>query len=137
MSVILTEQDVEGLYGSKSYSGADIGDRKIRAEIAHVSKETFPARGNEPARTKLVVALVGHQKSIVLNSTNFTVLRDGISRNPGEWVGAEIGISAEPTSFGGKSTMGLRVKVLKRPEGVAAAKAAPTAAAGFDEPVPF
>jgi hypothetical protein len=135
MTVVLMEQDVEGLYGSKSYSGTDIGDRKIRGEIAHVYKETFPPRGNEPARTKLVVALVGHQKTLPLNATNYKVLRDAISRNPGEWVGAEIGISTEPTSFGGQPRKGIRIKVLKQPPGVTPAKSADDE--GFSDTIPF
>jgi hypothetical protein len=136
MSVILTEQDVEGLYGSSKMSGADLGDRKIRATISHTRIETLPARGTEPARTKLVLTFAEHKKELVLNATNFAILRDAISRNPGEWPGAEIGISAENTSFAGKPVKGLRVKVLKLPEGVA--RPAPAAAeAAMDDSIPF
>ena len=138
MSVVLTEQDVEGLYGSSKMSGTELGDRKIRATISHTRIETMPARGTEPPRTKLVLTFAEHKKDLVLNSTNFAVLRDAISRNPGEWVGAEIGISAENTSFAGKPVRGLRVKVLKLPAGVAATHPAPAAAeAAFDDAVPF
>ena len=64
MSVILTEQDVEGLYGSSKMSGADLGDRKIRATISHTRIETLPARGTEPARTKLVLTFAEHKKRV-------------------------------------------------------------------------
>ena len=39
MVVHLTEADFEGVYGSKSYSAPDIGDRKLKKIISHVAKK--------------------------------------------------------------------------------------------------
>jgi hypothetical protein len=138
MPVVLTEQDVEGLYGSQHVSAEEVGDRKLRWTISNAAVNTMPARGNEPARDKVVLSFTGQKKTLVLNSTNFNLLRAGISRHPGEWVGAEIGIFTEMTSFAGQPKRGIRLKILKLPEGIATAKPAPAAADdAMDDEVPF
>jgi hypothetical protein len=104
---------LDGIYGSQMMSGSELGDRKIRAKISDVRKETLQGRNpGEAARTKVVLDLAGQDKRLALNATNFNYLRDALGRNPQKWVGAEIGIRAEDTSFGGRQMKGLRVKVL-------------------------
>jgi hypothetical protein len=139
MVVHLTEADFEGVYGSKSLSAPDIGDRKLRRVISHVRKELMPARDGKPPREKGVLSFEGEKKELVLNTTNYKLLSAEISRHPGEWVGAEIGLYVTDTSFGGRPEKGIRVKLLKLPEGIASTKAAPaTADAEFEEDsIPF
>jgi hypothetical protein len=132
---MLTEQDIEGLYGSKMLSGTELGDRKIKARIEDVLKQTLQGRTpGEPARTKVVLVLAGHEKQLALNATNFTYLRDTLGRDPQKWVGAEIGIKAEDVSFAGRIVKGLRIKVLEngRP-----APASSPASAEMDSEIPF
>jgi hypothetical protein len=137
LMTMLTEADIEGLYGSKMLSGTELGDRKIRAKIADVLKQTLQRRTpGEPARTKVVLALAGHEKQLALNATNFTYLRDTLGRDPQKWVGAEIGISAENVTFAGRIVRGLRVKVLDNGRPAPASAAAPAANAA-DTDIPF
>lgn len=113
MTVLLTEADTEGLYGSKMLSGTELGDRKIRSKIADVVKQTLQGRNpGEPARTKLVLVLAGQEKMLALNATNYNYLVERLGRDPRRWEGVEIGIKAEATTFGGRPVRGLRVEVL-------------------------
>jgi hypothetical protein len=112
-SNVLSERDLEGVYGSRMMSGAELGGRKIRAKISDVRKETLQGRNpGEPARTKIVLDLADHDKKLALNATNFNYLRDNLGHDPQKWVGVEIGIRAEDTSFGGHPVKGIRIKVL-------------------------
>jgi hypothetical protein len=132
---MLTEADIEGLYGSKMLSGTELGDRKIRARIEDVLKQTLQGRTpGEPARTKVVLALAGQEKQLALNATNFTYLRDTLGRDPRNWVGAEIGIKAENVNFAGRTVKGLRVKVLDNGRPIPAGA---VASAEMDSEIPF
>ena len=113
MSVVLTESDVEGLYGSQHWSAEEIGDRKLKLTVSHVAKTEMPARDNKPARDRVVLSFEGQKKTLVLNTTNYNLLRTSVSRHPGEWVGAVLGVYTEMTSFGGKPTRGTLVGVPK------------------------
>jgi hypothetical protein len=138
MTVVLTEDDVAGLYGSQHLSADEVGDRKLRWTIDNVSKEIMPARDNKPAKEKLVLSFEGQKKTLVLNTTNFNMLKATISRHPGEWVGAVIGIYTEMTSFAGQAKKGIRLKVIKPPAGLVSASSAPaTADADMDDSIPF
>ena len=136
MVVHLTEADFEGVYGSKSYSAPDIGDRKLKKVISHVRKEMMPARDGKPPREKGVLSFENEKKELVLNTTNYKYLCAEISRHPGEWVGAEIGLYVTDTSFGGRPEKGIRVKLLKLPEGIASTKSR-SADADMDDEIPF
>ena len=136
MVVVLTEKDVEGLYGSKSYSAPDLGDRKPKKTVSHVRKEMMPARDGKPPREKIVLSFENDKKELVLNTTNYKYLCAEISRHPGEWVGAEIGLYVTDTSFGGRPEKGIRVKLLKLPEGIASTRSK-SADADMDDEIPF
>jgi hypothetical protein len=99
----------------------------------------MPARDNKPAKDKLVLSFEGQKKSLVLNSTNYNYLRAEICRDPGLWVGAVLGIYTEPTTFGGKPTRGVRLKVLQSPAGVKKPNGgdAPTTDSTMDSEIPF
>ena len=113
MSRVTNPDDFNGVYGSKMLSATELGDRKLCVKIKSVSKEQLQSRNpGEPARIRIVLDLVGTEKRLVLNATNFNMLRDALGRDPVNWIGAEIGISAETTTFAGRPVKGLRVKVL-------------------------
>ena len=112
MTLITTENDLNGVYGSRMLSAAELGDRKLRAKIKSVSKEQLQGRNpGEQPRPRIVLDLVG-EKRFVLNTTNFNVLCNALGRDPKNWIGAEIGISAETTTFSGRPAKGLRLRVL-------------------------
>ncbi len=126
-----TEEDLESCYGSKYLSALEIGVRKIRTKIAKVRKEGLQQQGG-PTRNKFVLSFSNLDKELVLNTTNKNALVDTLGRNPADWIGAEIGIYSEPTTFGGKPTRGLRLRVLNKP--VTPSKAASKPAATEETP---
>jgi hypothetical protein len=113
MPIITNENDLDGIYGSPMLSAAELGDRKLRVKIKSASKEPLRSRSNpgEEPRLRIVLDLVG-EKRFVLNTTNFNVLCNALGRDPKNWIGAEIGISAETTTFSGRPVKGLRLRVL-------------------------
>jgi hypothetical protein len=113
MSRVTNADDFDNVYGSKMLSAAELGDGKLRVKIKFLSREPLQGRNpGEQPRDRIVVDLVGTEKRLVLNATNFKTLRDALGRDPKNWIGAEIGISAETTTFTGRPVKGLRVKVL-------------------------
>jgi hypothetical protein len=113
MTIITNENDFDGVYGTKTLSATGLGDGKMRVKIRSLSKEQLQGRNpGEPPRPRIVLDFVETEKRLVLNATNFGILRDSLGRDPKSWIGAEIGISAEATTFSGRRVMGLRVKVL-------------------------
>jgi len=109
-----TEADLDTCYGSKYLSATEIGGRKIRTKIAKVRKEALQQQGG-PTRNKFVLSFSNLDKELVLNTTNKNALVDALGRNPADWIGAEVGIYSEPTTFGGRPTRGLRLRVLNKP----------------------
>jgi hypothetical protein len=113
MSVVTSPEDFDGIYGSPMLSATELGGRKLRVKIKLVSKEQLQSRNpGEKPRDRIVLDLVGTEKRLVLNATNFNVLRDALGGDPKNWNGVEIGISAETTTFAGRPVKGLRVRVL-------------------------
>jgi len=136
MALVESESDLEGVYGSQMMSATELGDKKLRVKIKAVHKEMLQGRNpGETARPRLVLDLTGTEKRLVLNATNYNVVRDALGRNPQNWIDAELGIKAENTTFAGRSVRGLRVKVLSK-----ASSEAEEAAALSDDPndeIPF
>jgi hypothetical protein len=136
-----TEADLEACYGSKYLSATDIGSRKIKAKIAKIRKEELK-QNNGPTRNKFILYFDVVDKAMVLNATNKQVLVDALGTKPADWIGAEVGILAEPVQFAGKSVMGLRVRVLGKPAQPGKVstprpdKPAPKPAAAKEEPWP-
>jgi hypothetical protein len=94
----------------------------------------MPARDGKPPREKIVLSFENDKKELVLNTTNYKYLCAEISRHPGEWVGAEIGLYVTDTNFGGRPEKGIRVKLLKAPAGV---DKPASATADMDDEIPF
>lgn len=109
-----TEADLDSCYGSKYLSALEIGSRKIRTKIAKVRKEGLQQQGGL-TRNKFVLSFSNLDKELVLNTTNKNALVDVLGRRPTDWLGAEVGIYAELTTFAGKPTKGLRLRVLRKP----------------------
>ena len=118
-----TEADLDQLYGSKYLSATDLGDKKIRTRISKIRKEMMQQQGGKPERAKFVLYLATLEKPMVLNATNKNVLVEKLGKNPAAWIGADVGILAENTTFAGKPVKGLRLRVLSPPK--AATKAVP------------
>jgi hypothetical protein len=121
-----TAADLESAYGSRFLSASDVGDKKIRAKIAKCWMEELPQMNGKPSRKKCVVGFSNLPKPIALNATNKDTLVKGISKNPSDWTGAEVGVYTEPTKNPqGQTVMGLRLRVLNKPSTAPAPKPAP------------
>jgi hypothetical protein len=114
-----TEADVDACYGTKYASATEVGDQKIRTKIARVRKETLQQQGGT-AKPKFILAFTTLDKEMVLNSTNVNALVGVLGKPPAGWIGAEVGIYTEATTYGGKPTKGLRLRVLNKPSASAA-----------------
>lgn len=113
MAIVTHHDDFDGVYGSNMLSATELGDKKLRVKIKAVHKEELQGRNpGEVARKRIVLDLIGSDKRLVLNATNFAVLKESLGNDPVNWIGAEIGIKAENTTFGGRVVKGLRVKSL-------------------------
>jgi len=133
-----TEADLDDCYGSKYLSAADLGDKKIPTRIAKIRKVKMrPQSGAE--RSKFVIYFTTLDKPMVLNATNKNALVDKLGKVPADWVSTDVGLYTENTSFAGKPTKGLRLRVL----GPAKTEAAPVKPAKsvsleetLDDPIP-
>ncbi|MGO9049927.1 MAG: hypothetical protein ACLP19_17105 [Xanthobacteraceae bacterium] len=109
-----TAADVDECYGSKFLSAGDLGDRKIRTKIMKVRKESLKQQDGT-TKKKIALFFTTLDKPLILNATNKNVLVDSLNGEPAAWIGAEIGLYAELTTFAGKPVKGLRLRVLNKP----------------------
>jgi hypothetical protein len=96
----------DDLYGSRFLSATEL-KAPVTAVIERIDEETL-GRGAE-ARTKVVLYAKGAKKGIVVNKTNARTLADAFGKDFNAWPGHQITVKAEPTTFGGKSTLGVRI----------------------------
>jgi hypothetical protein len=120
-----TAADLESAYGSRFTSAIDVGSKRIRTKIAKVWMETLPQQDGKPPRKKCVIGFMTLPKPVALNATNKDILVKGVSKNPSDWIGAEIGVFTEPTKNPqGQTVMGLRLTVLAKQRTASAPKPA-------------
>jgi hypothetical protein len=74
---------------------------------------------------------------MVLNTTNKNALVDELGKRPANWIGAEVGIYTEPTTYNGKPTRGLRLRVLNKPAATPPPKASPAPKPAATEGAPW
>jgi hypothetical protein len=128
-----TEADLDSCYGGKYLSATEVGERKIRTKTARVRKVALQQQGGG-TKPKFVLSFTTLDKELVLNTTNKNALVNALGRKPADWIGADVGIYTEPTTFSGKPTRGLRLRVLNKP--VTAPNPAPKPAATEEDPWP-
>jgi hypothetical protein len=117
-----SEADLDLCYGSKFLSATELGDKKIRARILKVKKE--PLRGQDgKEKNKFILSFSNLDKSLVANATNIKILVDALGKAPSGWLNADVGIFTESTMMAGKTTRGVRLRVLGKPPGAAPAPA--------------
>jgi hypothetical protein len=127
-----SEADLDLCYGSKFLSATELGDKKIRSRILKVKKE--PLRGQDgKEKNKFILSFSNLDKSLVANATNIKTLVDALGKAPSGWLNADVGIFTEPTMMAGKTTRGVRLRVLGKPPSAAPA---PTPAPKPPAPAP-
>lgn len=118
--------NINDIYGnSKSLKAEDLKGRAHKVTISQVDITEFKENG--VAKKKLVLTLVGKQKTLVLNKTNSRVIGKYYGEDFDAWAGKEIEIFPTETEFNGQLVDCIRVRV------------EPPKAAGvpFDDTIPF
>jgi hypothetical protein len=103
-------EDFDDIYGSQYLAASDV-KKPFTSTIEEVDKLDF-ARQGERQKIKAVLHLKGVRKPIVCNKTNALNLSEEYGKggeNFIDWVGKRVTVKAEPTTFGGKRVMGLRL----------------------------
>ena len=87
-----------------NYIKSDDVPQPIECSISHVAMERMADGEDKP-----VLYFQGGQKGLVLNKTNATMLGDTFGYETEGWAGKVVTLKAEPTTYAGRSVMGLRV----------------------------
>jgi hypothetical protein len=97
----------DDLYGSRFLAATDL-KAPVNAVIERIEQETF-ARDGGPARKKAVLYFKNKTKGVVCNKTNAITLGSAFGKNFSAWVGKNITIKPENTTFSGKVVKALRL----------------------------
>jgi len=96
-------------YGQSQFMRADeMAGKTLRVRISQVEDVEFE-QGLKP-----VLSFDGQDKSLVVNSTNFDILAEGISNNTQNWVDHTILLKGDKVRFKGRLVDPIRVAVLKK-----------------------
>ena len=94
--------DIDIAFPSNYLKAADLKGHPIRAKISGVEIRDVGGQ-NKKEEHKPVLGLEGHEKGIVLNKTNASILKEDLGTSETtEWVGKEIEAYADQTEFRGK-----------------------------------
>lgn len=99
---------VSEVYGGSYLTDVDLAGRMYSLTIEAVAVEEV---GDERQR-KLVVAFKGAQKNLVLNKTNASTLVSAFGDDTDSWLGRFVEVFTVPTTFGGRSYEGIRVRAV-------------------------
>jgi hypothetical protein len=100
-------EEFDDLYGSNYLAATDL-KKPITTVIEQVEQEDF-ARQGEKKKMKAVLYLRGVKKPVIVNKTNALSLATAFGKDFNEWIDQRVVIKAEPTTFAGKPTKGLRL----------------------------
>lgn len=130
-------------------AAADVEAGPLRLQIVHVERLAFPARGDTPARSRIVVTFGTEPPTkLPLNKTNLDTVADLYGNKATAWIGKAIEAYYDPTvrNPAGKQVGGLRLRTptaatapRRRPTPVATPEPQPVAVDGGDDDkdVPF
>jgi len=93
---------------------ADVKEGPLTYQISRAERVLFEARGDEPARTKIVVTLEGEPvRKLALNKTNLEVFCGAWGKRTSGWIGKAFDAYHDPEvrDLHGKRTGGLRVRL--------------------------
>jgi hypothetical protein len=94
------------VFPSKYVSSADVDGREIELVIQSVEMEDV-----SDGEQKAVMYFNKGTKGMVLNMTNWTTLEDAYGADSEAWIGQPVILTVERTTFKGKPTKGLRLKI--------------------------
>jgi hypothetical protein len=100
-------EDFDDLYGSNFLAATDL-KKSITTVIEQVEQQDF-ARQGERKKMKAVLHLRGIKKPVIVNKTNALTLAAAFGKDFDGWIDQHVTIKAEPTTFAGKPTKGIRL----------------------------
>jgi hypothetical protein len=109
--------NVDQMFPSKYIKAGDCEEADLILTVRTVKMEDVGQ--GENAETKPVVYFDEEEKGLVLNKTNATTISELHGRNTDQWTGKRIALYATEVEYGGKVSMGIRVR-LKAPKAAAA-----------------
>ncbi len=135
---------INDIYGSESdrlkaddLRAADGSFRVVQAKIESIEVVNFAKEDDPKPAHKLVLNLVGKDKSVVLNQTNAANLGSRYGIDYSAWTGKDVLITGSMKKFRGQTVPGIDVTAPLVPEAQAAEQYAADASADFDDDVPF
>lgn len=95
-------------YPSKYIRSEDIGERSIQLVISHLDMEDMRGGDEKP-----VLYFVKTKKGLVLNKTNATTIAKAYGDDTDNWRGKTVIVFTAVTDFGGRDTLGIRIRIPK------------------------
>lgn len=124
---------VGAMFPSKYLKSAEVEGRTYVLTIANIAFENV----GEDQDDKPVLHFQGAQKGMVLNRTNAAVLEWLYGDETNNWIGKQIELFTEMTTYMGKPVLGLRLRGPNAPAATPSAAApAPDPLAGAATPAP-
>jgi hypothetical protein len=99
--------EFDNLYGSRFLTAGDL-KAPVTARIEKIEVETF-TRDGQRSRPKAVVYFEGTSRPVVLNQTNATSLARAFGKDFTAWIGRDVEVRPETTTYGGKIVPALRL----------------------------
>jgi len=126
-----TELTYDEIYTSKFIRASDIpDDGDLILSVRDVSSDQV----GEKKEMKLILHFHEIEKTLVLNVTNAKVMADKWGKDPNTWIGKKVGLYSTEVTFGGKTTLGVRIRLKPpiQPLQQVVVKAAETAGADYN-----
>jgi hypothetical protein len=101
---------VSELYRGKYMKSSDLKGETWPVRIKDVKVEEF-GEHNEEKQGKYVVYFQNHERPLVLNWTNASLLSSHFGDNPDEWLGRTIELFCERVLFKGDRVAAIRVRI--------------------------
>ena len=102
---------VSRLYSSPLLKAEDLQGRTVKATIESVAYEEMP-----DGERKLVLSFVGKSKRWAMPKTSALLLQGILGDETDHWIGVELTLYAEPTTYRGRPTQGVRCRVEAQPQ---------------------
>ena len=127
MTTVALQQgfDVGALYAGNYIKADDLNGQTFSAVITGVERVEIPETDGS-VRQKAAVTLQGWPAKLLLNKTNFEVIANAYGRQSSGWIGRQLEVYPDTTSFSGRTVACVRVRV---PRAIAPANAFPGSSA--------
>ena len=102
--------DVGALYAGTYVKADDLNGKTYNAVIGGVERVEIPETDGS-IRPKAAVALQGWPAKLLLNKTNFETIAGAYGRQSAGWIGKQLEVYPDTTSFSGRTVPCVRVRI--------------------------